>query len=518
MSKMIRTRSALEHFASGRLPEAAEVCKEILSEQPDEPDALHVLGLVQLQSGKHREAIACLRRALDLRPEDAHYAYNLGLAWQNSGQTDEAMLCYEKAAMLQPDFFQAHDNLGTLHQEKGQFEIARRLHERALSCKPDHIPALSNLGMALQECGEIEGALSCYEKALSLVPDHPELINNMGYALEQKGRPDEALAFYLKALVLKPDYAKARFNLSLMLLLSGNYGQGFELYESRFNGNREMSGSRKVLESLSGISQWRGENLEGKRILIWADQGLGDMLMMLRYLPLMKGEIAVSCDPALNRLVEGMKGVSIVDDSMRMECFDFHSPVMSLPLAFGTDIDTIPSIFPYISVPENMKQSWAEKFAGMRGSRVGLVWAGGKRLRRDALRSMPPESMKPLLDLKGAHYFSLQKGEAESGPRPFSIVDWMGECQDMLDTAAFIMNLDLVISVDTSVAHLAGALGKDVWLLNRFESEWRWMTDRDDSPWYPKMRIFRQDRPGDWKGVIAKAASALDAMLNRQDA
>ncbi len=495
-------RNALAHLLAGRFAEAELAARSIVQADARQPQANFLLGLALLQSGKTGEAIRFLGTAASLKPEDAHFHYNLGLALQRAGRSGDAAASYEKAVGIDPAFFEALDNFGIVLQEKGDFGRAVAVHGKAIELQPENPGAWCNLGLALQGAGDLDGALDSFGKALSINPAYPEALNNLGFALFEKGRAEEAVSCYLGALAARIDYPKAKFNLSLALLLMGNYGQGFEHYESRFSGAVELSGCGEMFRS--GIAQWRGEDLEGKRILVWMEQGLGDAIMMLRYFPMMKGEIHVACGPELERLVCEIPGIASGDGG----CFDFHCPIMSLPHVFGTTIETIP--VPALQVPESMRLEWKRKLSGFSGPKIGLVWAGGKKLRRDNLRSMTSETLKPLLEVEGVNFFSLQKDGCFPDSR---VIDLMGDCGDLLDTAACISSLDLVISVDTAVAHLAGATGKPVWLMNRFESEWRWMKERDDSPWYPSMRIFTQKRPRDWDEVVSRMKNELSILL-----
>ena len=271
-------------------------------------------------------------------------------------------------------------------------------------------------------------------------------------------------------------------------------------------------------EELAGIPRWRGEPLQGKSLLVWTEQGLGDSIMMLRYLPLLEGNgakrLIARCEPPLLRLFERAAGAWRVvprDAPLVHEEIDLHCPMMSLPHAFARRGDAIARNVPYVSVPEPLGRSWRNQLGEVAGLRVGLAWAGGAAFVGGAQRDIALERLAPLFDVAGARLVSLQKGpaSAEIERSRLRLFDRMRDCRDLLDTAALIDQLDLVISVDTAVAHLAGALGKPVWLLNRLDSDWRWMREREDSPWYPTMRIFRQARRGEWDGVILDAAAAL---------
>jgi len=301
-------------------------------------------------------------------------------------------------------------------------------------------------------------------------------------------------------------------------LMQGDYAAGLPLYEARFH-EKALSHAYSTLQEraaqVAGTARWQGELAQGASLLVWTDHGLGDSLMMLRYLPLLKGRgvgrLAVYCDAPLVRLVQAMPAVDEVipaSEPLPVGRFKLQCPAMSLPLAFGTHLETIPRDVPYLQVPPQ-----AEKLAGAPRPRVGLLWAGNAANPSDRLRSVPLERLAPLVAIPGLSLVSLQKEDAlrQLAVSGWPIVDRMAECGDLLDTAALIGELDLVIGVDSAVVHLAGALGKPVWLLNRFESEWRWMREGEASPWYPTLRILRQPRAGDWDSAIARAARELGA-------
>jgi hypothetical protein len=301
-----------------------------------------------------------------------------------------------------------------------------------------------------------------------------------------------------------------------MCLLQGDYETGLPLFEGRF----EQGTLAPVYEALrvraaqyARARRWQGEDLRGKSLLVWTEQGLGDSLMMFRYLPLLKARgvkrVLLHCDAALLRIAQTMTAIDAVLPAERpvAERFDWHCPLMSLPLAFGTRLETIPRDVPYIAVPEDMKQKSRERLASFQAPRIGLAWAGNARNPRDVVRSMRVRDLSPLLK-SHATLVSLQKGDAARGA-PGQIDSSLDDGRDLLDTAALVAELDLVISVDTAIAHLAGALGKPVWLVNCYESEWRWLTGREDSPWYPTMTIFRQRTRGDWGEVMSRVARKL---------
>jgi hypothetical protein len=438
-----------------------------------------------------------------------------------AGRLAEAEAVYREVLRAAPASAEALHGLGLIALQRGDYASALDLIEEASGRYPSNPVFLNNLAAAYQKLSCSERALECCERALQLAPRFGPAHSNRGNALAALGRHDESEASYTKALELGPVTSQARLNVGLARLMRGDYAAGLPLYEARLAAASAGKGDTgRLLHKLQTVPRWRGEKLDGKRILVWTEQGLGDTVMMMRYLPLLKESgarcLAVCCEPALVRLVQQVAGIDEVFSDVESpdwpSRFDVHSPTMSLPLGFGTTIDTIPRRVPYLNVPEALSRKWRETLSDLPSPRVGLVWSGGKQSQADADRSIALASFAPLLANRRIGFVSLQKGPGASqlvhGRR--GIADWMDGCDDLLDTAALISGLDLVISVDTAVAHVAGALGKPLWLLNRRSSEWRWMLRRGDSPWYPSARIFRQRGP-DWAHVIDEVAAALAA-------
>jgi tetratricopeptide (TPR) repeat protein len=436
------------------------------------------------------------------------------------GDLKKAEECYRLSVAAAPDSSDAYVNLGFVLLEQKQIADAKRLLEQAVSINPAAADGYYLLGKISQEQNRSDGAIENFNRALRVNPDFVEAHHSLGITLRAQGRLDEALRSFDKALSLRPGFPESRFGKSLLLLLRGDFAEGLELFESRL----EICDEKHILDWIAFLSdhpgkpRWRGQDLGGKTLLIWVEQGAGDSMMAMRYLPKLAekgvGRVLVLSDPSLTRLMQTLPAVSEITtrvDTLSLDSFDYHCPIMSLPLLFGARLDTIPNAVPYLSVTAEAKRKWLERLAGRNGLRVGLVWAGNKKYGKDLLRSLSIRQLGPLIKTAGVTFISLQKGDAaaELAEMSWPILDWMNECEDFSDTAALVVNLDLVISVDTSVAHLAGALGKPVWLLNRFESEWRWQLDREDSPWYPTMRIFRQSALNDWDGVVERVASEL---------
>lgn len=511
--------------ALNHLDDAERCYRQALDLKPDYAEALNNLGNTLLDLGRAKDAEQAYRQALNFKPDYTEAYSNLCKALLDLGRPNEAEQACCQALALKPDCAEAHNNLGNALLDLGRPEKAEQCYRQALKLKPDYVEAYNNLGNALLDLGSLEKGMQAYHQALFLKPDYAEAYYNMGKGLQDFGELKAAEQAYRQALVLKNDYAMAQWNLSLLKLLQGDYEEGFNLFEKRF-----LGGDRKVFEKINSYlnqlreyCRWDGETLEDRSLLVIAEQGLGDNLMMIRYLPLISQmhpkHIVVYCEKPLKRIIQCLPGIDDVitmTEQLPFGRFDLYCPMMSLPYIFKTRLESVPRSVPYLFVPEDMKQRWRKRFADVPGIKVGLVWAGKKSYRENNSRSILLRQFSPLQEINGVQLVSLQKREEGKSEEPgWNLLDWMDECGDLLDTAALIEQLDLVVSVDTSIAHLAGALGKPVWLLNRFGSEWRWLLDREDSPWYPSMRIFRQEQRGDWDSVIKRLAIELELMINK---
>jgi Tfp pilus assembly protein PilF len=475
------------------------------------------LGLVHHQAGRFAQAEALYLQALKEQTNNADALYLLGVLRHQQGNALEAVNLLTNALAIAPDHPEAHNNIGVALRGLGRLAEAAESYREALRLRPDYPGAHNNLGNVLSDLGRLVEAEASYREALRLRPDCPETHNNLGVVLTELGRPAEALACYERVLAIRPDDASAHFGRSRPLLLRGEYAEGWREFEWRSRG-----GTAEKVE-LRGFSepQWQGEDVAGKTLLLHAEQGFGDTLQFCRYASLVgdTARVILEVKPALARLCSSLAGITqVVARGEPLPAFDLHCPLMSLPLAFGTTLDTIPSKVPYLTADPTLVADWRERLTCLDGLRVGLVWAGARRLEPELIaidrrRSITLAMMAPLGEVSGVSFISLQKGEpaAQSANAGLGLAlhDFTDSLQDFADTAALIEALDLVISVDTSVAHLAGALGKPIWLLNRFDTCWRWLLDRDDSPWYPQLRQFRQPIPGDWTSVMCAVRDAL---------
>jgi len=504
----------------GALDEAEGLYGHVLTLRADFPEVHNNLGSLFRRRGDLARAEKCCLQALVLRPNYAEAHNNLGVVLQAQGKFEAAEDSFQAALGCRSDFPDALCNLGDVLQVMGRLEEAEAFCRSALAIRPSYPQALSNLGAILKARSDLDGAEALCRQALSLDVRHVGAWINLGTILNERFQRDEAERCYRRALELDPTNAGAKFNLSALLLLRGEYLEGFALYESRFEAfSQSFTGSRGLYGRLTRPATRQGDAIVGRHILVWTEQGLGDALMMMRYLPLLKRErgaarITVFCEDALVRVMESISGVDEVvsgDISNLPPDFDVHCSVMSLPYIFRTGEEAVLCQTPYLVVPDALKDVWANRLRGMQKFKVGLAWAGNRMLRDDAKRSIALSEFSPLLDVRDIQIVSLQKGDAANSVASWDgrIVDWMPECEDFMETAALISNLDLVVSVDTAVVHLSGALGKPTWLLNRFESEWRWGIGRGESAWYPSVRILTQHASGSWQSLMTLIAAKL---------
>ncbi len=533
--------------ALGNINEAVASYRQTVSLQPDNAELHSNLGTALQESGKLDEAIISYRQAIALKPNYAMAHCNLGTALHESGKLNDAVLSYnkaieikqnfalahnnlgttlkdlrklneavesyKKAITLQPDYAEAHDNLGTAFQEQHKLDDAIMCHKRAITIKPDYAEAYNNLGTVLKELCKLDEAITNYRKAITLKPDLAEAYNNLGTALQDSGKIEEALASYKQATTLKPDFPLAHLNRSFALLLTEDFKEGWQEHKWR----RSIKGHPAII---SRRLLWDGKPLNNKTILVHTEQGLGDTILFARYLPMLKaqgGRVILECQQGLYHLLKNCNGIDEIiekNSSNKLTVHhDVHIYLLDLPEIFETTLDSIPSNIPYITPCPILKSQWASMFNDDKGFKIGIVWAGNPRHVRDHNRSCTPTDFARLADVPGLSFYSLQKGHSSldsDGPSVgMKIVNLESKINDFVDTAAVIANLDLVISVDTAVAHLTGAIGKPIWTLLPFAPDWRWLLKRVDSPWYPTMRLFRQNQPGDWNGVFKQVKQRL---------
>jgi Tfp pilus assembly protein PilF len=471
-----------DFYARGRFDEAAASYREALRLDPDQVVALSNLAAVLAQQGQLAEAEASLRRALELRPDHAEAWSNLGNVLRVLGRIDEAIACYRAAVRVDPD----------------------------------HVRALYNLGTALADRQQHAEAVPCFEAAIRLQADHVEAQENLGASLSMLRRPHEALRHYEEALRLQPGRARSRWNRAMCRLSLGDYAQGWPEFEWRWG--------------LTGLPrrefprpEWEGAPLDGRTILLHAEQGMGDTFQFIRYARLVHdrgGRVLVACQRPLLRILEAAPGIDqVVEWGGPLPDFDVHCALMSLPRVFETRLETIPADVPYLGADPSLVAQWRRELESIAGYRVGICWAGNPQQPNDRNRSTRLAHFAPLAEVPGIHLVSLQVGPARDQVREvmgdWPLIDLGGRLDDFAITAAVIRNLDLVVSIDSAVAHLAGALGAPVWVALSFAPDWRWLLDREDSPWYPTARLFRQARPGGWDELFQQIAAALPSHVGR---
>lgn len=487
-------------------------------------DLCHALAVDLQNSGRCAEAETFYRAALALAPDRPDSWCNLGLTVLHEGRAAEAVECERQALRIDPDNVEALNNLGIALHALNALSEAENHFRAVLRLDPDHANATLNLGVIRQSLGHLEEAARLYRRARKLGVDEARVCNNLALALAELGQLEAAESVCRDALAANPEYPEAAVNLGMILLTQFRFAEGWWWYEARWRVPPLVS-----LPQLPAATRWTGvEPIAGKTVLLLGEQGFGDVLQFCRYAAMVAGlgaRVILAVPAPLSRLMGTLAGVDqVVSQEDGLPAFDLHCPLLSLPLAFATAEHTIPWKVPYLAADPDAVAAWrsglppaGKTAASAAGLRIGLVWAGASRPQQphaaaiDRRRSMALAQMAPLAALPGNVLVSLQLGPAAAqiDSAPLRLLDVADRLTDFADTAALVAALDLVITVDTAVAHLAGALGKPVWLLSRHDACWRWGRDRVDSPWYPTMRLFRQTTPGDWAGVMQRVTAAL---------
>lgn len=516
---------ALRSGQEGRHEEAVRLWRAVLESDGEQPQARHNLGVALLALGRTEEAVVQLRAAVRLDPAYAKAHLNLAKSLAEVKQYGEAEIHFRRVAELSPGDADAFVEWGRNLMDQRQPDRAAIILRQAVRLKPDNAAAHNWLGLAHLEAGELPTAESCFARGLELDPQDALIHQNFGTALKEQGRLAEALAAYDVALVYDPDNASIRWNRSLALLQAGDFARGWPEYEWRFR--RGKTPRREF-----GKPQWDGRaDLSGKTILIHAEQGLGDTLQFCRFARKIKdrgaGNVVMEVQSPIAALLASCDGVDhLVSEGEPLPEFDFHLPVMSGPAATQTTLANVPSSIPYLHVDPNRVKHWAavihEQAAPRPGRemrlKVGIAWQGNPHHKLDRFRSMRLEEFAPLASDPRLQLFSLQRGPGTEQldtalGRSLGIVELTNRCvttgSDWIDAAALMENLDLVVSVDTAVAHLAGALARPVWVALSAVPDWRWMLNRNDSPWYPTARLFRQERLGEWQTVVSAMVNNL---------
>ena len=534
---------------AGNWAKAAANYRQLIKQFPKHAQLLSDLGTIELHRGNLEEGVRLLGTSLEIEPNNPMALSNRSMGLKNLNRLEEAVVCADRAVALQPGWADAHNSRGTVLHDLLRFDAAIESFDRAIKLQPDHAAAHSNRGLALhkqkrfedaiesfnrairlqpqvaflynnralslQEIGRFEDALASYDRALTLNPDYPDALCNRGVLLASMRRFDEANSSYDRAIKLQKNYALANWNKALLELTAGNFKNGLELFEWRWRCVQKGLGRNFKRPLWLG-----GKSIANKTLLVHMEQGLGDYIQVCRYIPMLaeKGaKVVLEVPSPLASLVSTLKGdFKMVREGQPLPAFDVFCPIMSLPLAFKTTATSIPAPVPYLFADVEKQRDWHMRLGEKTRPRIGLAWSGNATHINDRNRSIPFRLLAPLLKLP-VDFHVLQKeiraNDAADIPHHMNIHQHQGELNDFSDTAALLQEMDLMITVDTSVAHLAGAMGKKTWILLPYVPDYRWMMDRADSPWYPTATLFRQSAIGDWPAVIAEVAARLRSLV-----
>jgi tetratricopeptide (TPR) repeat protein len=505
-------------YRMGRLDDAVAAYESATTLRPGYAEAHVNQGDAYFNKGEHDKALIAYKNAVDAAPEWANGWYKLANALYQMDQFDRAVLAYQRCVDLNPNQPRSLTNLGATLEKLGRIDEAAMILRHAIVLSPDDPIGLKNLGHVVLKLGHVAEGLHLMRRSVEVEPGDPDAHYTYGNALVRMERLQEALNCYAKVREMQPDAARAYFAPAAVLLMNGQFKEGWAAYESRFGMSTYKSNVKNVRERL-----WDGSSLNGRRLLVHVEQGFGDTLQFIRYLPLLRrrepeGKIILICEPELFPVLKQIDGYSEIyslrsDNSIQ---YDTQIPLLSLPNRFATTLESIPDETPYLAAPPEakgrLKRGKGTKLA------VGIVWAGRPTHSDDRFRSCPVGWFSGLFDIPGVEFFSLQWGPRAGEIAPYldrkNVTSLTESLTDFGETAAFIEQLDLVIAIDTAVAHLAGALGKPVWTLLAFGGEWRWLFRREDTPWYPAMRLFRQRILGDWRPVFQRMKVALSEMAS----
>jgi len=507
-------KAYLEH---GQIP-PAQRCYQRLAEILPQSAHVHLrLGTTLEWLGDWEAAAASYRRALALEPDSSDIYASLGRLQCKQGAATEAVESCRRALALAPHRQEIHNLLGYALVNAGDYGAAAEVYRRALAFRPVSAYTVYGLGYLLECQGDLAAAAESYRLVLRLDPSLLDAHLHLGITHWLEGRVGKAAECFERVRELAPENTEARTFLGYLHLLQGNFPLGLIEHECRWSTPHFLRHRRQLPQPL-----WRGEPLEGSRILLHAEHGLGDTLQFVRYVPLVQargGKVVLEVQPRLHRLLAETPGATgVVRRGGTLPEVDWQCPLLSLPLAFATNLNSIPAMIPYIHPDPARVTAWGERMAG-KALRIGLVWGGSPTFPHERWRSIPLEQLAPLTNLEGTTFYSLQMGPAavqvkQLGSR-VRLIDLQYEQEDLADTAAIVANLGLVISVDTSVAHLAGAMGKPLWVLLHKSPDWRWLLEREDSPWYPTARLFRQSTLGNWQDVVARVTGELRELVAR---
>lgn len=497
---------------SGEAAEAASCYVSMLARWPEHIQAYLGLGEIALAQGGLDTATQAFEQVLKFEPDHPLALFNLGLINYRAKRFDTAEFYYRRYLVLQPDSLQGHYNLGAVLHDLHHFDEAQAEYRGALNIDPSSVESYRGLGIIALYERRYADAVAQFRAGLAYAPNDVELLSNLGVMLQKLNCMDEAEQIFRQVIALNPQHINAHFNLALGLLLKGQFAEGWQEYEWRLK-------IKNRLPVTFVQPEWDGAALDGKSILLRAEQGYGDTFQFVRYAPMVKaagGKVVLECQPELKRLLLRTPGIDVIVErpvtGPPLVSFERHLPLLSLPRVFNTNIDSVPSAFPYIRPEPWLVERWAARLAQDKKRRIGIVWAGRPTHEDDLNRSCRPAHFAQLVSAKNTTIYSLQKGglaQDVDALQHAGVVDLELEIDDFADTAAAIANLDLVICVDTSVAHLAGAMGKPVWIILPYAPDFRWLASGETSPWYPSARLFRQPETKDWDSVFIAIAQAL---------
>jgi tetratricopeptide (TPR) repeat protein len=506
-------------MAQAKAEEALISFNKALAVKPDFADALSNRGVALKELGRKEEALSSFEQALRVNPEYVDALNNLGLTLNLLDRPAEALEIFERALAIKPDFADALNNRGNALHTLRRTKEALEEFDKALRIKPNLVEALNNRGGALHALYRLDEAVASFDRALKVDPNSYGAYCNRGSALLAMGKFKEAFASYEQALAIKPGYSDALFGRALGLLLTGEFAAGWDGYERRW----EQKGV-PVRKLNAAFPEWNGEDLSGKRIIVYREQGIGDVIQFARYLPLLADRCAQAVflvQPGVRRLLTALgPKVGLSHELLTHERYDYQCALLSLPRATGTTLGSIPADVPYLAAEPGPIARWAGRI-GSSGLRIGVCWQGNPESPADVGRSFPLRDLRILGALRDVRLISLQRNhgldQLRNMPKGMKVEtlseDFDAGADAFVDTAAVMTNLDLVITADTSIAHLAGALGRPVWVALKHVPDWRWLLDRSDSPWYPTMRLYRQKRRGEWTSVFERMAADVRKLL-----
>ena len=496
-------------------PDAAIMCYQQAARlKPNYFEANHNLGNALSEQGRCDEAISAYHEALRIRPDEPRVLKCLAITLGRQEKHQEALETFRRAVQIRPDFHEAWNDMGITFARQSKHHDAIDAYRQAIKHKPEYAEAYNNLGNALRNVGQFDESLECYQKAIALKPNYPDAHNNYGIALSEMGRFDEAVANYTRCIELRPGHVDAHMNRALTWLRKGDYGLGWAEYEWRWK-KRSLT-NRPLIQP-----QWNGFPLEGRTLLIITEQGFGDVMQFIRYAPILKSQgarVVFECPEKLIKLISGCPGVDVLlPQGAPLPHYDVYAPLLTVPGLVDTSLDRVPNQVPYITADASLVDKWRRELSNYPEFKVGINWQGNPKYAGDFHRSIPLKFFEPLARVPGVRLFSLQKNDGveqiQQNTGKFEVTE-LGSRLDVetapfVDTAAVMTCLDLFITSDTAVAHLAGALGVPVWMALSTTPDWRWLSVREDNPWYPTMRIFRQKKFMEWPPVFDRLAAEL---------